>query len=462
MAKSGKKQLMDSLCRILSERPIAGILVGYSGGADSSALLRLLWEYCSKRGIYLCAVHVHHGIRGTEADRDAAFCKAQCEHLSVDFFCEYADVPTLAKESGRGIEETARDCRYAAFAKIAAADARISHIATAHNADDQAETVLLHLIRGCGIDGLCGIPTERTLDGVTVIRPLIGVSKCDIVGYCAENRIEYILDSTNSDTAYARNFVRHELLPGILHLNPSALTAISRMTAALSEDSEYLASEAAAFFAENVRENAIDAAVLAHAPRPIAARTVAMLFAQLSEKMPERVHIDAVLALASAENGASVSLPDGITATKHNGTLRLSRETTASPFCYPLKPGINRFSEPDFAVYLTKRGASGADFKKDNEYLKNIYKLSIHTSVNSAKIKGELFVRSRMDGDAYRYGGMTRRIKKLCNDRGLSAVMRAHLPMICDGDGILWVPGFGTADRVCGGEELLDMIYYYN
>lgn len=442
-----------------------GVLVGYSGGADSSALLYLLKEQCDKLGLYLHALHVHHGIRGAEADRDAEFCRLTCERLGVEFTLECADIPRLARESGRGVEETARAFRYDAFVKKVRSDARLSCIATAHNADDNAETVIFNLTRGGGISGMCGIPPKRDVAGIPVIRPLLYAAKRDIVGYCEQNGIQYILDSTNADTAYTRNYIRHEIIPRLENINPSLLTAVRRMTQNLMADSGYLDRTARNFAAENAPDGSVDVSALSSVDRAISSRVVCALFARVSEKTLERVHIDAVLRLAREyREGASVSLAGGIRAVCEGGKLYFTAEPCAQTceFEYLLHEGINRFDTPNFAVLVAKSGISREDLQKDNETLQNIYKLSIHTQIRFDTINHALFVRSRRDGDAYVYGGMTRKLKKLYNDRGFGAKKRRETPIFCDGDGIVWVPGFSVADRAKPSGDVVDIIYYYN
>ena len=221
-------------------RGVSGVLVGYSGGADSSALLRLFSEECGKRGLYLKAVHVHHGIRGDEADRDAEFCKETAERLGVDFELIKADIPELARLSGKGIEETARDFRYSEFLRILSSDDRLDVVSTAHNSDDNAETLLFNLIRGSGVSGLSGIPPSRPLGEYGIIRPLIGVSKKEIVDFCESEGIDFIHDSTNDDTAYTRNFIRHDIMPRIKKLNPSFDEAVSRLAKTARADDDCL------------------------------------------------------------------------------------------------------------------------------------------------------------------------------------------------------------------------------
>ncbi len=443
-----------------------GVLVGYSGGADSAALLHLMKGYCDKRGLYLAALHVHHGIRGEEADRDAVLCEKSCKALGIPFILRRADVPALAREQGKGIEEAARDFRYNAFLDAVSGDGRLTCVATAHNADDNAETVLFNLARGSGASGLCGIPPVRRLGGAKVIRPLLFATKREIVDYCEQNGIEYIFDSTNSDTAYTRNYIRHEIMPLFSKLNPSFVRSVGRVTRILDSDRAYLDGEADGILEKNLKNGGVDVAVLASLPDSLLYRVIRRLFSELSDAMLEMVHFDAITdVVKSGREGASVDVADGVRAVICDGRLIFTRERPMArrEFEYELSEGANRFENEDFAVFVEISGQTSEDLQKDNETLKNIYKLSIHTMVNSDKINRVLKVRSRRDGDSYVFGGMTRKLKKLYNDRGFTLRERELLPIFCDDSGIVWVPGFKAADRVAGdGENNARIIYYYN
>ncbi len=452
---------VDEYSMLDSER---GVLVGYSGGADSSVLLHILGRVCRARGLDIHAVHVHHGIRGAEADRDAEFCREQCQKLGVPLTVRYADIPRLARDSGKGIEETAREYRYAAFAEIISQSESLTCIATAHNADDNAETVIFNLARGSGLGGLRGIPPVRTDSGVKVIRPLIGAAKSDILGYCEENGIEYIFDSTNDDTAYTRNYIRHEIIPSLRRMNPSVIDTVFRMSCSLRCDSDYIETQAKLFADSYVKKGKIKAEIIADAHEAIASRVISLMYSAAGGRSLERVHIKDVLKLAkNGKNGSSISLTGGVRAKIENGDLFFTNmpDTEVFEFQMELKPGINRFESPDFAIYVANGDISREDLQKDNETLQNIYKLSILMQVNSDKINRVLIARSRRDGDSYVFGGMTRKLKKLYNDRGISIERRMKTPVICDGEGIVWVPGFPAADRV-KDDCKITLIYYYN
>ena len=194
------------------------VLLAFSGGADSRALLHFLATRANEDGFPLTLAHVNHGIRGEEALRDRGFCQAVAETYGLELCILDADIPSLAKEHGRGLEEEARVVRYEYFERLMR-ERRIPLLATAHHADDNLETVLFHLCRGTGLSGLCGIAPTRDLAYGILTRPLLQVSRREILAYCHNNNLEYVTDSTNSDTAYARNRIRGEVIPILSDLN---------------------------------------------------------------------------------------------------------------------------------------------------------------------------------------------------------------------------------------------------
>ena len=183
----------------------APLAVALSGGADSVALLHILTSEGQGR---VHALHVHHGIRGAEADRDEQFCRLLCDRLGVPLCVVHTDVPALAREKGLGLESAARLARYDAFSAFLR-EQELPLLVTAHHADDQLETMLQHLMRGSGLRGLCGIPAYRALAHGAVARPLLQVTKAQILAYCEENGLEFVQDSTNDEPCCPRN--RHML-----------------------------------------------------------------------------------------------------------------------------------------------------------------------------------------------------------------------------------------------------------
>jgi tRNA(Ile)-lysidine synthase len=214
------------------------VLCAVSGGTDSMCLLRLLHALSQRYGFTVEAATFDHRIR-SEGAQDAAFVRRCCEQWDIPCHCGAGDVPAAAAQRGRGLEETARSLRYA-FLEDTAEKIGAQRIATAHNADDNAETLLLHLLRGSGLKGLGGIdPVQGRL-----IRPLLGVSREEIEAYCAATHTPHVEDATNADTAYTRNYLRHQVLPLLRERNPNLLTTLGRTAESLRRDSEFLENEA--------------------------------------------------------------------------------------------------------------------------------------------------------------------------------------------------------------------------
>ena len=220
--------------------PHERVLAAVSGGADSMALLSLLHRW-QQAELTLAVVHVHHGIRGAEADRDAAFVTQMCREWHIPLFQVRADVPAIAAREHLGLEEAGRLVRYSVFERVAAVW-QADRIATAHTASDRAETVLLHLLRGCGMAGLTGIPAQRG----RLVRPLLSCTRAEIEDYCCRFSVPYVKDSTNDDIQYTRNAVRRQLLPLMRQQNPAVEQALLRLADSAAEDEQYLAQQAAA------------------------------------------------------------------------------------------------------------------------------------------------------------------------------------------------------------------------
>ncbi len=427
----------------------SAVLVGFSGGADSSCLLHLLNKTMEGTNTRLFAAHVHHGIRGEEADRDEAFCRAECEKLGIPLYVRRVDVPALAQESGRGLEETARDVRYQFFHEIAQELSTPDHpalIATAHNADDNLETVLFHLLRGSGTHGLCGITPIR--DG-RILRPLIADDAASIRRWCEENGIPYVTDSTNGDTDYTRNLIRNRIVPPMREIVPNPAAAVSRLTSLLRMDDAYLEAEARSYWQPGSR--VVSRRLLKQLSPAISTRILRMFLDEASdgEASPGEKHIRQLLDLAVSEKtGFSCPLPGSIPVVGTRNELRIRRESDKSEnlpeksFRYPEDGAV--FRNELCAVYFSQSDHSHhREIVGDDE---NIYKLSIPMSFRFDTISNGVQIRSRCPGDAYRFGGMTRRIKKLFIEKKLSQTEKALLPILCDASGILWIPGFPPRD----------------
>ena len=428
------------------------VLCGLSGGADSVALLCLLEAYCVPKGIPLAAVHVNHGIRGEEADRDQAFCEHFCHSKGIPCIVKYADVPAIAASEGIGLEEAARKARYAAFEEAALtmqqelfcknhsdvpASSRQVRIAVAHHADDNLETVLFHMIRGSGLNGLCGIAPVRD----NLIRPLITCRQEEILNLIETLHLPYVTDSTNSDTAYTRNYIRHEILPRLLRINENMEENVTRMCSSLREDMEYLQKAAA-----SLSPNALSAAPDALKKRRLSADYQAALkHNALPMRQLEQTHLETACRLLQEKiPWREASFPGPITfRTLPDGyeflPCRQAKSADTVPFHLPLRNGT-AFLPNGGKIIVTQS-------EKDIKEIINIYKLSIQQVLYSDKIMGAAYFRNRLPGDKIRLRGMHRDLRKLLSEYGIPPEKRARLPVLCDEDGVLWMPYIGARDE---------------
>ena len=247
------------------------VTVALSGGADSVALLHSMKMLKQELGVGLSACHVNHNLRGEESDGDEAYVRKLCSEFDIPLRVFSVDV-SGSVEKHQSIEERARELRYEVFAKVSSELG--SKVATAHNACDNTETVLLNLLRGTGLKGLCGIPPVRDY----LIRPLILCTRDEIEEYCGENGLRYVTDSTNASTAYTRNKIRLELIPKLLEINPSLYEGVGRMTFALGEDSRFLEQMAEKALEEaKTGEGVYSCEKLCALPEPILHRVISLM-----------------------------------------------------------------------------------------------------------------------------------------------------------------------------------------
>ncbi|MBR5453888.1 MAG: tRNA lysidine(34) synthetase TilS [Clostridia bacterium] len=414
-----------------------GILCGFSGGADSSVMLSLLCEIKDELGFSLRAVHVNHGIRGEEADRDEEFCRGFCLERGIEFTSRRVSAPLYAEEHSVGLEEAARELRYGIFEEL---KRNGEVIATAHNSTDNAETVLFNLIKGSGNRGLGGIPPVRG----DIIRPIILLDRDEIREYAAECGVPFVLDSTNSDTAYTRNFIRHKMIPLAKEINPSLERTLLESSDRQRESDSFLW-DASSRAAERLCRGEMSAVEFASLPSPVSYRVLFTAFDRISDGRLEAVHHRAVRELAEkAVPHSSVSLPGGVRGVIENGMLIVTdQEKERSSFTgeSPITEGKNSFPALGFDLFLFKG-------EKPGEINENVYKLSIQEKIIFDKIKDNLYLRTRRPGDSYRARGITKSLKKMMSERGTELSLRDQLPVICDGEGIIWVPGFPVCDRV--------------
>lgn len=405
------------------------VTVGFSGGADSVCLLHLLASLQAELGISVSALHVHHGIRGAEADRDAAFCESFCKKLGIPFETVYVDVPQTAKETHESTETCARRLRYGVFSEKAAQNIKL---ATAHTADDNAETVLWNLTRGTGLAGLCGIPPVRG----NIIRPILFCTRTEVEAYCASNDLSYMTDSTNLSLDYTRNRIRAEVLPVLKTLNPAVLSSITRMCSHLRTENETLETLCNELLQE-VDMNAIPLTLFKNQPKALCCRLLHRILQEKTDADITAAHIEETYALLF-KNG-SVTLPGGIVARSRGGVLEFPQAETTEPFEIPFPLEIF----PETVCLPNGRIEIQQYTQKD---LQNLHKELLANAVDCAKINNTV-LRSRRAGDAFTDGrrAVTKSVKKWLNELGVPPQARNSVPLLCSADEVLWFAPCGAS-----------------
>lgn len=422
------------------------VLVGISGGPDSVALLHVLKRIERDMGIEVYAAHVHHGIRGTVADQDAEFVAQLCQQWDVPLFVERANVPRLADEWGMTLEEAGRIVRYRFFDEVLQ-DIRGHKIALGHNRDDQAETILHHILRGTGMQGLQGI---RPVRQNKIIRPLIEVSRAEIEEYCHQNGLDFRLDTTNQDVAYTRNRIRHELIPYIKqHFNPNIVDALVRMGTIIRDEEEFLQDYCRKEYDKLVRvsnQNQLRIDLQGFLMQPIAVRrrVLRMALRAMSGTLDNigANHVEEVLDMASnCTTGAMLMLPSGIRVLKDYGDIVVWRgelRRPVQPFEYPLDvPASVTVKECGIEVVAQRVPPEEVSFSSP-------WRVYIDGDV----IVGRLRIRNRRQGDRFKPFGMegTKKLKEYFIDRKVPRHERDGIPLVVDEKNIIWVVGLQIHD----------------
>ena len=433
------------------------VIAAVSGGADSVCLLTLLCGMKKDWDLELLAVHVHHGLRGQEADRDADFVRALCEELDVTCHIIKVDVRKSASENGMSEEEAGRILRYEALEQeacrwegrggeaqdcdggqgslgsgIGACRNKRVKIAVAHHSNDQAETILHNLFRGSGLGGLKGIPYVRG----RIIRPLLDIGRRDIVEWLEENDRAWVQDSTNSSNHYTRNRIRSRLLPLIEEeVNQGAAGNILRMGRLASQADEYLRAQGECWIKGHVIRGGpahflIPCDALEAEPEIIRSYVVMELLKSLagSAKDLGLVHVQQVLSMAGRPVGKEVNLPYSLLARREYGGISIGR-------------GI--LQEEDGEACLPRVRMSIFPYKKGSQFPKNMYTKWFDCD----RIEGTPVVRTRRPGDYIILAdGSHKALKRFMIDEKIPRQLRDQVPLLTDGSHVMWIIGYRISD----------------
>ena len=421
------------------------VTVALSGGADSTALLLVLRALAPELGIRLRAAHFHHGLRGTEADRDAEFCRALCLEHGIPFELGRGDAAAHAKASGKSLEDAARELRYAFLRSVSP-----GKIATAHNADDNAETLLLHLIRGTGLRGLGGIPPVRE----NVIRPLLRVERAQILDWLAVRGQAYVEDSSNALDDCRRNRLRHRVLPLLREENPRLCAAMGAAAALLREEDECLSRLAAAAEARCTAGGRLSCAALRSEEPVLRRRILLSRLRALGPENPARVYVQALERLVfSGRPSARIRLPGGLAAWREYDALCFGPAEAEAPWAEtaPVLPGTT--------VLPGNAGSVRCFVTKNSNFVqKNLTTYALKCDMIS---EADLRLRPRRTGDRLRLGGMDRSVKKLMIDRRIPARLRDRLPVLACGETVAAVFGLGADERFLADGDAPAVVFEY-
>lgn len=409
-------------------RPGETVVCAVSGGADSVCMLHVLVSLRERLGITVEAAHFNHHLRGAESARDEAFVKELCKQLGVPLYISGGDVRARMAQTHESLEEAARQLRYAFF------DTLGGKIATAHTQDDNLETILLNLVRGTGLRGLCGVPPVRG----RLIRPMLPVSRAEVEEYLTQNSLAHVTDSTNFDPDARRNRIRQRVVPLLRAENPSVGASALRMSTLLREDEAFLQQLADDALAAARTDGGVFVSRLRDVPPPVRLRAVRTLLMQIPVPKLSQQHMQAVDRLLFTDDpSAEASLPGGVAARREYDRLLFLQQADVQTFA----PAVLR---PGTDVQLAPLGLRvRCEFVEKLPEVQNSLS-TFAVKYDTIEYHPELLVRPRQTHDVIRVAGGRKTLKKLFIERKIPQRTRDALPVVTDGSSVLGVYRIGV------------------
>lgn len=440
------------------------VIVAVSGGADSVALLQALTLLSPEYKLNVTVAHLNHGLRGDESDGEEKLVRRLSADRGIPFFSRRVDLLTLktGRQRGHSLEEIGRQERYAFFSSLAA-EVGATRIALGHHREDQAETVLMNLIRGSGLEGLKGIPPVR--DG-RLIRPLFEVGREEILAFLEAEGIPWIEDGSNRQDFYLRNRIRHQLLPLLKEYNPRIVSSLERMSRIARREDACLKETVGKILARwkipsALRDGAVTLPIpdFLELPEAIQYRVLKTLLARLVPP-PFRVsaaHVEAVRGLIRGGGGSNLAcLPGRVLVKREAGRLTffptvgesgsapqsVSAGRRVDPFSYAVEiPGLIEIREVGRVVKTAF--ADREEIESDGGIRKAAY-------FDLERISPPLVIRNRREGDRFQPLGMagTKKLKAYFIDEKIPREQRDLIPLLADDHSVLWIAGLRLSERV--------------
>ena len=439
-------------------KPHDCLVVGLSGGPDSVCLLHALSQLKKTMPLTLYAAHLNHNLRGMEANQDAGFAMAFSKQLGVHCIVKSENVEAVAKREKLSIEAAGRQCRYQ-FLEEVADRIGADKIAVAHHLNDQAETLLLHLLRGSGLPGLVGMVQQRE----RIVRPLLEISREEILGYCDEHQLSYCHDATNDEPVVMRNKVRLQLIPLMETYNPEVVKALGRTAALLERDEETLSALSEEAWLRCKRQHQSDVfetQSLKQLPDAILSRVIRHIWRSqtATNHTLQMVHVEKVMkAVRSPLQEKHFQLPGGVTITVTQDELAClvkNGERKTKPLMPPVvvrDNGTTWLPQNRGSIRVLRRKAVFPPTLSDNPY---------RQVLAADSLKKDLILRHRRQGEYWEPLGLggKKSLKKTLMEMKIPRDERDQQLLLCHGDQVMWVVGSGISERVRVTDETKEVL----
>ncbi len=429
-------KFMDTVKKYDMFKPGSEVLLAVSGGVDSMVLVHVMNKYKQELNLKLIVAHLNHSLRAEESDKDENLVRNFCKDNDIPFVCKKMDIKSLAQKLKLGIEECARNERYKFFNEVI--NAKNTYIATAHNLSDNAETILFNMSRGCSLKGLQGIPIIRE----NIVRPLLEISKKEIINYAKEKNVAYREDKSNFSLIYNRNKIRHKVIPVLKEINPAFEQAILRLKESLSADEEYLEHQTCKTIENIKRDNGYDVLKFSKLKKALRYRVIRKIVGNIKLETSHLNLIDKII----FESKGAVQLDKNKIVRVKNGTLSLC-DTEEN------KPKSESFEEPfeiktiqtvdniQYEIKLLEEEEIWEILKSDKKMFRNLiaYDIISRTAVLRYRKNGDVFQQAGRNGIHKNY-------KKLMQEYNIDKNERNKLLILANEENILWIEKIGVCE----------------